>query len=64
MTKVIYNSIFIIIERLIKYFIYILYKESNTIKELAFTFLKEIIANHGVLKEIISDRDKLFISKF
>ncbi len=27
-------------------------------------FLKEIIAVHRVLEEIISDRDKLFTSKF
>ena len=53
-----------IIKRLIKYMIIIPYKESSIAEELAFAFLREVIAKHGLLKEIILDRDKLFISKF
>jgi hypothetical protein len=40
------------------------YKESSTAEDLAYTFLKTIVANHGTPDEIISDRDKLFTSKF
>jgi hypothetical protein len=31
-------------------------------EDLAYTFLRVVIANHSALEEIITDRDKLFIS--
>ena len=61
---VVYNSILVIVERLTKYMICIPYKESSTAEELAFAFLREVVANHRVLEEIISNRDKFFTSKF
>ena len=42
----------------------ILYKELSSVEELAYLFLRNIVANHGLLSEIISDRDKLFTLKF
>jgi hypothetical protein len=51
-------------DRLIKYTYIILYLEANTVEDLAYVFLRVIIANHSVLEKIISDRNKLFISKF
>ena len=59
-----YDFILIIIEQLIKYLITILYLELSIAKELAFTFLKEIVLKYKILEEIISNQDKLFISKF
>ena len=47
-----------------KYGYFIPYLEASDAKALAYTFLRVIIANHGLLEEIISDRDKLFTSKF
>ena len=35
-----------------------------SVEELAYAFLRVIAANHGLPEEIISDRDKLFTSKF
>ena len=64
MTGVVYDSILTIVERLTKYLIAIPYLESSTAEELAFAFLREIVAKHGMPEEIISDRDKLFTSKF
>jgi len=64
MTNVVYDSILVITDRLTKYGHFIPYKEASDAVELAYTFLKVIIANHGLLEEIISDRDKLFTSKF
>ena len=64
MTNVMYNSILVITDRLTKYRHFILYKEASDAIELVYTFLKVVIANHGLLKEIILDRDKLFTSKF
>ena len=60
MTNVTYDSILVITDRLTKYRHFILYKEASDAIELAYTFLKVVIANHGLLEEIILDRDKLF----
>jgi hypothetical protein len=63
-TKVKYNSILIITNRLIKYTYFILYLESLNAKDLAYTFLCNSIINYRMLETIISNQDKLFISKF
>jgi hypothetical protein len=46
------------------YCYFISYKESFTTEDLIYTFLKVIIARHETSDEIISNRDKLFTSKF
>ncbi|KAF0314951.1 hypothetical protein GQ607_017814, partial [Colletotrichum asianum] len=48
----------------IKYTYFILYKEINNTKEYTYIFLKYIITNYKILKEIILNRDKIFILKF
>jgi hypothetical protein len=63
-TEVVFDSILVITDRLTKYGYFILYKESLLIEELAYTLNKHIIGNHGISKKIISDRDKLFTSRF
>ena len=52
------------IDKLTKYAYFLLYKEASTAKELSYWFLKQIVANHGMPKGIVSDRDKLFTSNF
>jgi hypothetical protein len=64
MTKVKYDNILVIINRLTKYTYFINYLKSLNVKDLAYTFLRIIFVNHGMPETIISDRDKLFISKF
>jgi hypothetical protein len=64
MIKVKYDSILIITDRLTKYTYFINYLESLNAKDLAYTFLRMIFVNHEMLETIISDRDKLFTSKF
>jgi len=54
----------VVVDRLTKYAYFILYLEVLLVEDLAYIFLKYIVSNHGLLEEIISDRDKLFISKF
>ena len=64
MTKVEYDSILIVTNRLIKYCYFIAYHEVFTAENLAYMFLKIIIFKHEILDEMISNRDKLFKSKF
>jgi hypothetical protein len=61
---VVFDLIWIIIDRLTKYGYFILYKESLLAEELAYAFNKHIIGNYKISKKIISDRDKLFTSRF
>jgi hypothetical protein len=64
LTGITYNSILVITDRLIKYAYFIPYKEGLTVEELIYIFNKNIITNHGILEEIISNKNKLFISNF
>jgi hypothetical protein len=59
-----YDLILVVTDRLTKYAYFIPYKEGSTAEELVYTFNRNIIANYGILKKIISDRDKLFTSNF
>jgi hypothetical protein len=59
-----YDSILVFVDRLTKYTHLVPYKEASTAEDLAYTFIKTIIANHGMPAEIISDRGTLFTSQF
>ena len=63
-TGVEYNSILVIIDRLTKYIILILYLKSSTAKDLAYAFYKEVVAHYGLPESILLDRDKLFTLRF
>jgi hypothetical protein len=64
LTGVEYDSILVITERLTKYGKFIPYLEASDAEALAYTFIRVILADHGMPEDIISDRDKLFTSKF
>jgi hypothetical protein len=64
MIGVIYNSIMIVTDRLTKYAYFIPYLKSFSAEDLAYMFYKYVIANHRFPQRIISNRDKLFISRF
>jgi hypothetical protein len=49
-------------DRLTKYTYIILYLEVSIIEDLAYMFLRMVVANYSALEKIISDRNKFFIS--
>jgi hypothetical protein len=57
-----YNSILVVMDRLTIYIYMILYLKASITEDLAYAFLRVIIANYNALEEMISDRDKFFIS--
>jgi len=59
-----FDSILTIVDRLTKYTMFIPFRETATAPVLAYTILRELVSNHGLSKEFITDRDKLFTSKF
>jgi hypothetical protein len=48
-------------DRLTKYIYIILYLEASIVEDLAYVFLRAIVANYNTLEEMISDRNKFFI---
>ena len=62
--RVLYDSVLVITDRLIKYEHFISYKKASSAEELVYIFLRVIIANYELSEEIISDRDKLFTFRF
>jgi hypothetical protein len=59
-----YDSILVITDRLTKYTYIILYLEASIAEDLAYTFLRVVVTNYSAPEEMISDKNKLFISKF
>ncbi|TPX16414.1 uncharacterized protein E0L32_012424 [Thyridium curvatum] len=59
-----YDSILVIPERLTKYAYFLPFNESHTAEQLAFTFLRTVVANHGMPHEIVTDRGPTYASKF
>ena len=59
-----YNIIMVMVNKLIKYTYFKLTITNITASETAKIFIEKIITQHGQPKKIISDRDKLFMSKF
>ncbi len=59
-----FNSILTIVDRLTKYTMFISFKKTATAPVLTYIILQELINNHELSKKFITDRDKLFTSKF
>ena len=64
MTGVVYNTICVVTDRLTKYAYFIPVKGDATAEDFAYVFARHVFANHGMTAEMITDRDKLFTSKF
>jgi hypothetical protein len=59
-----YNAIVVIVCRLSKQAIFIPSHTSDTAPRLAWLFIQHVFSKHGLPADIISDRGKLFVSKF
>ncbi len=59
-----YDLIIVIVDKLTKYAIIILYKESYNASQLGFILLDRLIRDYSILELITSDRDKLFTSNY
>jgi transposase InsO family protein len=64
MTSTIYDSIWVVVDKLTKYAYFIPYKEASTAEEMAYAFVRIVVSQHGLPRQLITDRDKLFTSKF
>ena len=64
LTEVIYDSILIIVNWLTKKVRFLPYKEVSDVKELTYTFLRNVTVLQRLSDKIILNRDKLFMSRF
>ncbi len=55
------DLILIIIDRLSKYVIFILYLKSIIVEQLVDIVIRELVLRFGILEEFITNKDKLFI---
>jgi hypothetical protein len=60
-TGIEYDFILVVTDRLTKYIYMILYLKANIAKDLAYMFLRIIVANYSALEKMISDKNKFFI---
>ena len=51
----------VVVDRLIKYIYFILFKKIFDVKQLEYLFVDKIVRYQKFLKKIISDKNKLFI---
>ncbi|GJX00257.1 putative reverse transcriptase domain-containing protein [Tanacetum coccineum] len=59
-----YDTIWVIVDRLTKFAIFVLMRETDPMKKLARMYLKEVVTRHGILVSVICDRDPRFASNF
>ncbi|GJS06038.1 putative reverse transcriptase domain-containing protein [Tanacetum coccineum] len=59
-----YDTIWVIVDRLIKSAHFFPMKETDSMERLTRLYLKEVVSRHGVSVSIISDRDSIFTSHF
>nr|GFB97583.1 putative reverse transcriptase domain-containing protein [Tanacetum cinerariifolium] len=59
-----YDTIWVIVDRLTKFAIFIPIRETDPMDKLARIYLKEVVTRHGIPVSIISDRDPRFASNF
>jgi hypothetical protein len=59
-----YSVILVVVDRLTKYAHFYPLKHSYTTTSMASTFLNNVVKLHGLLRSIVSDRDKIFTSVF
>nr|GEW05227.1 reverse transcriptase domain-containing protein [Tanacetum cinerariifolium] len=60
----VYNTIWVIVDRLTKSVIFTPIRETDPMDKLARIYLKEVVTRHGIPVLIISDRDPRFVSNF
>jgi hypothetical protein len=63
-TGVKYDGVWVVVDRLTKWAYFLPFAETTTAEQMAFRFLREIVSQHVLPYELVTDRDKLFTSKF
>ena len=63
-TRVSYDKILVIIDRFLKMIKFISVKSKQTAEQLTYVLIKKLVITEEVLKSIVFNKNKLFVSKF
>ncbi|KAA8632751.1 hypothetical protein SMACR_01061 [Sordaria macrospora] len=63
-TGIEYDSILVVVDRFTKFAYFLPFREDTGAEQLGHIFIRHITSNHGWPKELVTDRDKLFSSRF
>ncbi|WPJ61332.1 hypothetical protein SMAC4_13444 [Sordaria macrospora] len=63
-TDIEYDSILVVVDRFTKFAYFLPFREDTDAEQLGHIFIRHITSNHGWQKELVTDRDKLFSSRF
>ena len=63
-TETRYNSILVICDKLTKFSYFVPVRTDNTSRDMVYVLQRTVVANHGLPRVVISDRDRLFTAKF
>lgn len=63
-TKDTFDTILVVVDRLTKYVYFLPFYKTGTARQLAQLLVERVFCNHGTPSDIVSDRDKLFLSHF
>jgi transposase InsO family protein len=63
-TKESYNGIIVVVDRFSKFGRFIPYRETWIATDLAHVFIRNVVVNHRLPVQLVTDRDKLFTSNF
>ena len=58
-----YNSILVVVDQLSKYAHFSLLKHPFIVQTVVAVFVRDVVKLHGIPRSIISDRDKVFLSR-
>lgn len=59
-----YDVVFVVVDKLTKFFHFIPLSHPYTTTKVAAVFMKEVFKLHSMLKSIVSDRDAIFTAHF
>lgn len=59
-----YDVVFVVVDKLTKFFHFIPLSHPYTTAKVAAVFMKEVFKLHSMLKSIVSDRDAIFTAHF
>jgi hypothetical protein len=63
-TQEFYDGIMVIVDRFTKFAKFLPYRETFTVEDLAHVFVRDVVALHGMPRELVTDRGSLFTSNF